>query len=82
MGKGEAVGRSLATQFEGIAKYKMHEPEESVKNKVAEILKQLTDAAPDAGFVVEASGSQCIGADGGVSYTNLQIKVHTTQFAE
>jgi hypothetical protein len=78
MGKGKAVGAKLAVEFAGL--HKMNEPEHAIKDKVAEIVALATDAAPDAGFIVRANGSQWSAP--GHTNINLKVEIDTVVFSE
>jgi hypothetical protein len=79
MGKGSAVGPYLDKQFKGMSK--MAEPEESIKNHVAEIVQASCAAAPDQGFVINAGGSQW--SDGGtIRGLNLSVRIDLVAFVE
>jgi hypothetical protein len=56
MGKGEAVGRSLKDQFSRIPA--MVQPEQDIKNKVAEIVDAACSSALTSGFIIRAEGHQ------------------------
>ena len=52
MGKGQSVGAKLAKELAII--YKMEQPEQAMKEKVAEIVKAATDGAPSRQSTISA----------------------------
>ena len=85
MGKGEAVGRALQKQFDAISQ--MAAPEQSIKDKVAEIVAAATAGAPESGFVVRANGHQYTtspqpGAPSVMVQMSLKVEIDVVAFAE
>ena len=79
MGKGEAVGRSLKDQFSRIPA--MVQPEQDIKNKVAEIVEDACSSAPTSGFIVRAEGHQ-YSLDGIPQTMHLKIEIDLIKFCE
>ena len=79
IGKGEAVGRSLESQFARISP--MSEPEQTAKEKTREIARVVSAAVPDQGLSFTVSGSQW--SDGtNIRGFNLNVEVKLVQLAE
>lgn len=81
MGKGEAVGKSLAAQFEQVAKYNMAEPENAMAVKAAEICQTACNGAPDQGRIVRGNGSQWTD-NGVVKGLNFKLEIDLVALAE
>ncbi len=79
MGKGEAVGKALAEQFFHIPL--MVQPEQDMKDSVAEIVELATSAAPTSGFIVRAEGHQYRN-DGGMQSMHLKVEIDLMKFHE
>lgn len=62
MGKAPAVSNKVRTD---LSKFKMTEPEETIKNKIGEVICDALREFPENVVVnIEASGSQSVGSDG------------------
>ncbi len=82
MGKGVAVGRELHTQFERLQG--MLEPEQSIKERVSEIVGLATRSAPETGFLVRAEGTQYTMVDKvpQVQHMHLKVEIDIVAFVE
>jgi hypothetical protein len=81
MGQGRDVNEQVQRELKA---HHLVEPEESMKDKVAEIVEAATAAAPFNGFVVRAEGSQYQRHDGLQSEMvslHLKVEIDVVQWA-
>jgi hypothetical protein len=79
MGAGDKLAAKLQKDFESMGP--MAEPEQSIKDKVAEIVQAQCAGEASTGFIVRANGHQYRNADGRLS-GSLKVEIETVQLAE